>query len=49
MKNNKGTNSNYAHNVLETNSKHGTIENTLDIIHITNKGKYMNSIEKVYV
>ena len=48
-KNNKDTNSNYAHHELETNHTHGTIANTIDIIHITNKGKYTNGIEEALV
>jgi hypothetical protein len=34
---NNSTNSNYAQHILEMNHMHGTIENTVDVLHITGK------------
>ena len=44
IKNNNSINSNYAEHKLEMNHMHGTIENTMDVLQITGKGKHMNTL-----
>jgi hypothetical protein len=44
IKNNSSTNSNYAEHKLEMNCMHGTIENTMDLLQVTGKGKHTNTL-----
>jgi len=45
IRNNNNASSNYARHILETNHAHGTSGNTTDTLHITNKGKHMNTVD----
>jgi hypothetical protein len=49
IKANNSTNSDYAHRIVEMNHTHGTIENAMDILHITGKGKHINTMKKFHI
>jgi hypothetical protein len=49
IKNNNSTNSNYAEHILEMNRMHGTIENTMEVLQVTSKGKYTNTLKKFHI
>jgi hypothetical protein len=40
--------STYAQHILNTGHKYGNIEDTMDIINVTQKGRLMNTIEKFH-
>ena len=46
---NNGTNSGYVQQMLETNHTHVTISNTMDILHVTNRGEHEHHIKIPYI
>jgi hypothetical protein len=44
----KSNNSNtgYSRHILDTGHSYGTMENTMDVIRIGKKGRYLNTLEK---
>jgi hypothetical protein len=46
---NKKENSTYAQHIIDTGHTYGTIQNTMEILHTTQKGKYMNCLEKFHI
>jgi len=49
IKKNSRTYSDYIQHILETTHVHAEIENTMDILPITNKEKHMNTRQKFYI
>jgi hypothetical protein len=45
---NKAT-SRYAHHILDTGHAYGTIEDTLNILHLEKKGPLMNTLEQFHI
>jgi hypothetical protein len=39
----------YAQHILDTQHAYGTIEDTLDILHIEKKGPLMNTLERFHI
>jgi hypothetical protein len=42
-------NSTYAQHIINTGHTYGSIQNTMEILHTTQKGKYMNCLEKFHI
>jgi hypothetical protein len=49
IKNNNSTNYNHAEHILEVNLMHRTIENTMDVLQITGKGKCTKTFKKFHI
>jgi hypothetical protein len=48
IKHNKDT-STYAQHILDTGHAHGSIQDVMEVIQVTKKGRYMNSIERFHM
>jgi hypothetical protein len=46
---NNNDNTGYAHHIINNKHKYGNIQNTMKILHITQKGRFMNTIEKYHI
>jgi hypothetical protein len=41
--------SKYAQHILDTGHAYGKIEETMDVIHVTGKGRLLNTLERFYI